>query len=68
MPAFMSLRELRTIAGDPNVGVLNKVKRFDGMCKSPWSAYRGQDANRSTSDGARHRVLISRGPQLSRGV
>jgi len=35
MPAFMSLRELRTIAGDHNVGVLNKVKRFDDICKSP---------------------------------
>ena len=28
------------LSGNPNVGVLNKVKRFDDMCKSLWSAYK----------------------------
>ncbi len=40
MPAFISLRELRKIAGDPEVPILTKTKNFDDMCRSLWAAYR----------------------------
>jgi hypothetical protein len=40
IPAFVSLRELRAIAGEPKAPLLTKTKHFDDMCKSLWSAYK----------------------------
>lgn len=39
-PAFMSLRELRKIASDDKIPLLQKTKHFDDMCKTLWSAYK----------------------------
>jgi hypothetical protein len=40
IPAFLSLRVLRRIAGSPDEPLLTKTKQFDDMCKSLWSAYK----------------------------
>jgi hypothetical protein len=40
VPAFMSLRDLRKVANDPAAPVISKVKAFDDMCKSLWTAYK----------------------------
>src|SRR5712692_9182054 len=40
MPAFLSLRELRKIAGNPEVPMVTKIKNFDDMYKSLWTAYK----------------------------
>jgi hypothetical protein len=39
-PAFVSLRELRKVASDNEAPTLTKIKNFDDMCKSLWSAYK----------------------------
>lgn len=38
--AFLSLRELRKVAADEKCPVLTKIKYFDDMCKSLWTAYK----------------------------
>src|SRR5258706_8696492 len=45
MPAFLSLRELRNTASNPQVPVLTKIKHFDDLCKWLWSAYKDRMQN-----------------------
>jgi hypothetical protein len=45
LPAFLSLRELRRIAGDAKAPILTKQKHCDDMYKSLWAAYKDRTSS-----------------------
>jgi hypothetical protein len=45
LSAFLSLRQLRGIADDRSAPLMTKVKHFDDMCGSLWTAYKDRMQN-----------------------
>jgi hypothetical protein len=45
MSAFIALRHLRSVAGDPSAPLMTKMTHFDDMCGSLWTAYKDRMQN-----------------------
>ena len=67
MPAFVSLRELRAIAGDPTAPILTKTKHFDDMCKSLWSAYKDRTQSAARLMGYEIGFLFQNDAEFEKG-